>query len=77
MSHDKRGNRVDPSTLSKAEKQSPGKTYLGDGLYASFDGFQAVVTAEDGTKATDTIYIEPTVATALARFLRSVGMNID
>lgn len=41
-------------------------TYLGDGLYASYDGFQVRVYASDGARATDTVYFDPIV---LAVFL--------
>ena len=37
------------------------KTYLGDGLYADFDGFQFVLTAEDGTRVLNRVYLEPSV----------------
>jgi hypothetical protein len=42
--------------------------YLGDGVYAAFDGRGAWLTAEDGVRATDGIYIEPEVMKALVVF---------
>ena len=34
------------------------KVYLGDGLYAEWDGQRLILTAENGICATDTIYLE-------------------
>ena len=44
------------------------KTYLGDGLYADYDGYQIVLTAENGLGVTNTVYLEPDVYTALVRY---------
>lgn len=44
-------------------------TYLGDGLYADFDGYQICLYASDGIGPTDTVYLEPQV---LERFLEYV-----
>jgi hypothetical protein len=44
------------------------RQYLGDGLFADFDGFQIVLTAEDGARATNTVYLEPSVYEALKRW---------
>jgi len=33
------------------------KVYLGDGVYARYDGFNVVLTAENGVRATDEIYL--------------------
>ena len=35
------------------------REYLGDGAFAGFDGFNVVITAEDGIRATDVVYLEP------------------
>ncbi len=40
--------------------------YLGDGVYATFDGYRIKLTANVLT--TDTIYLEPQVMSALKRF---------
>lgn len=40
------------------------KRYLGDGLYADYDGFQIVLTAENGIEATDRVCLEPEVLSA-------------
>lgn len=46
----------------------PGETYLGDGLYASHDGWQIKLRAprEDGDHV---VYLEPEVLRAFAKFL--------
>ena len=45
------------------------KEYLGDGCYATFDGFAITLTTEDGTPgATNRIYLEPEVYISLVRF---------
>jgi hypothetical protein len=44
------------------------KTYLGDGAYAEFDGYQLCVTAENGVEVTNTVYLDPSVLMALLRF---------
>lgn len=41
-------------------------TYLGDGLYASYDGWQVELYASNGRDKTNHVYLEPAV---LAEFL--------
>jgi hypothetical protein len=43
----------------------PEPVYLGDGLYADFDGWQIELYASDGERKTNRVYLEPTV---LGRF---------
>jgi hypothetical protein len=47
------------------------KQYLGDSVYADFDGYYVVLTTEDGIKTTNTIYLEPTVTAALEAYLKT------
>lgn len=42
------------------------KQYLGDGLYADFDGYQIELYASNGERKTNSVYLEPGV---LASFL--------
>lgn len=42
--------------------------YLGDGLYAVFDGYGIQLRANDRERPTDTVYLEPAVLSALKRF---------
>jgi hypothetical protein len=44
------------------------RQYLGDGVYAGFDGYHIVLTAENGICATNTIYLEPQVIAAFNRY---------
>jgi hypothetical protein len=44
------------------------KDYLGDGVYALFDGFSIVLRANDFNNPTDQIYLEPSVVSAFNRF---------
>lgn len=44
-------------------------TYLGDGLYASFDGYQIKLFAHNGISETDAIYIEPATLLAFERLI--------
>jgi len=45
------------------------KAYLGDGVYAKFDGFGVILTTENGIAATNTIYLEPQVLDALQNYV--------
>ena len=42
--------------------------YLGDGVYASYDGYQICLKANDAENPSDTVYIIPEVMTELIRF---------
>jgi hypothetical protein len=48
------------------------KVYLGDGAYASYDGFGIVLTTENGIEATNTIYLEPEVWHALESYVSNL-----
>ena len=46
------------------------KRYLGDGVYADFNGYEVILTTEDGTEIpTNTICLEPEVIEALLKYL--------
>lgn len=47
------------------------KRYLGDGVYVAFDedGGQIVLTAEDGQRASDTIYLDLSLFMHLQNFV--------
>ena len=49
------------------------KAYLGDGVYVEHDGFGVWLTAEDGRKVTDRIYLEPSVFRALEGYVNPPG----
>lgn len=44
------------------------KTYLGDGVYAEFDGYHVVLTVENGVMTTARIFLEPDVLGRLNAF---------
>lgn len=53
------------------------KQYLGDGVYAEWRMQEGtlVLTTENGVSITNTIYLEPDVLDALARFIDKVVPN--
>lgn len=44
------------------------KDYAGDGCYMDFDGFGIILTTENGIETTNTIYLEPSVLSAVNRY---------
>lgn len=48
------------------------KTYLGDAVYADFDGYAIVLTTEDGIRVIDRIVLEPEVYHALTVFVAAL-----
>ena len=44
------------------------KDYLGDSVYAEFDGYGITLTTDNGHGPSNTIYLEPEVIEALNRF---------
>lgn len=51
------------------------KAYLGDGVYVDNDGYQLILTAENGITATNTIYLEPIVAENLISYINSINAH--
>lgn len=49
------------------------KEYIGDGVYASFDGYWIELTTEYGEGATNRITLEPEVYEALVRFAKKLA----
>lgn len=49
------------------------KFYLGDGLYAHYDGRGIWLTAEDGTRVTDRVFLEPHVWMALKKYVEELA----
>ena len=45
------------------------KAYLGDAVYADFDGFGLVLTTEDGISETNRIVLEPEVLRSLVEYV--------
>jgi hypothetical protein len=51
------------------------KTYLGDAVYAEFNGFDVELTTEDGISATNRIVLEPEVLRELLAYMaRTEGL---
>jgi hypothetical protein len=48
------------------------KTYLGDGVYAEWTGFDVVLTTENGIATTNTIMLEPDMVARLASWLETM-----
>lgn len=46
--------------------------YLGDGLYAEFDGYQIALKANSPTHPTDVVYLEPSVYENLLKFVEQL-----
>ena len=46
--------------------------YLGDGLYASWDGYQVRLMANDALLPTDVVYVNDEVALELIAYLKKV-----
>jgi len=55
------------------------KVYLGDAVYARFecDTEQIVLTAEDGYRALNTIYLEPEVLRMFESYIRDLRSRIE
>ncbi len=63
----------DDSHPKPEEKQANHKIYLGDGVYAAFDGVYIVLTTENGYATTNTSYLDPEIVLlALTDLARSV-----
>ncbi len=59
-------------TMAKDRPAEWPKQYLGDGVYAAHDGYGVWLTAEDGWRATDGIYIEPPVLSSLLMWIEKL-----
>lgn len=54
------------------------KTYIGDGVYAEFDGFSIILTTENGyDRPTNTIVIEPSHLDAINNFYKNMVRVVD
>ena len=49
--------------------------YLGDGVYAAFDGFQIRLWTTDGISETNVIFLDPEVQVELVRFIEKIVEN--
>jgi hypothetical protein len=51
------------------------KRYLGDGVYAEVSRCGVLLTVQDGTNATNIIYLEPDVMRALEQYLKEARLS--
>ena len=51
--------------------------YLGDGLYADFDGYQIELYASNGIEKTDRVFLEPAVLRAFFEYVKGLGVTAD
>ena len=51
------------------------KEYLGDGLYADYDGYHIVLTAENGVQVLETVYLDPDVWRALKAYAAKIYLE--
>lgn len=47
--------------------------YLGDGVYADYDGYSVFLTTENGIQVLNTIVLEPEIMAALNHFYERVS----
>lgn len=48
------------------------KEYLGNAIYAEFDGYHVVLTTSNGIEDTNLIRLEPVEASALVRYVKGI-----
>lgn len=48
------------------------KVYLGDGLYASYDGYHIILQSSDGIRVLDEVALEPAVYQALTEYAKAI-----
>ena len=53
------------------------KEYLGDGAYATFDGYALWITTSDGLRITNKICLEPEVLRDLVKYIKKVAETND
>jgi len=57
--------------------KDPKDTYLGDGLYASYDGYQIELYAYDGISKTNIVFLEPAVLQAFEEYVEKLRSTIE
>lgn len=50
----------------------PEPVYLGDGLFANFDGYQVELYASNGIAKTNVVYLDPGVLDAFLNFVKQL-----
>lgn len=49
------------------------KVYLGDSVYADFDGYHIVLTTENGYGPSNTVYLDASVVVELQRYITNLN----
>lgn len=65
---------MDNIDVSLESLQEP--EYLGDGLYASWDGWQIRLYAYNGVRATNEVFLEPAVLAAFLRYAQNLKRKV-
>jgi hypothetical protein len=51
------------------------KMYLGDGVYADFDGYRVILTAENGVSVQHKIYLDDSVVKAFFAYIKRIQLG--
>ena len=63
------------STIISVETHNPAnKVYLGDSVYADFDGYGVILTTENGYGPSNTICMEPEVVNSFINYAKKMGL---
>ena len=65
-------HQIENGTVGGHQLEVRNDEYLGDGLFAKFDGFQFEVYASNGMCKTNVVYMEPSVVTAFFDYVARV-----
>jgi hypothetical protein len=61
---------ISDTTMKEELPRVIGKCYLGDGVYAGFDGYHIVLTTQHGeSRPNNIIYLDPNVIAQLLQYL--------
>lgn len=63
-----------PDVFSHDKKAEPGETYLGDGLYATYDGYHVTLRAPRIT-GDHYVYLDPETWAALQQFMAATDIE--
>lgn len=65
---------VNPHNEKVAEKMKD-KTYIGDQVYVTYDGYHVILTTENGIATTNQIYMEPEVLAAFIKWAKNLSLT--
>ena len=58
--------------IDVAPRPAQDPVYLGDGLYAVFDGYQIELYASNGIQKTNRVYLDPSVCDSFLSFVEAI-----